>query len=74
MEMLARLGNVLYWLACIAAVGAFSVPVAVVEFDQPHPYAAPPLLWAVILGAALAIPVWLVGLACRYVLSGPRRA
>ena len=70
MEMLARLGDVLYWLACIAAVGTFSVPVAVAEFSGGS--APPPLVAAVILGAALAIPVWLVGLACRYILSSRR--
>ena len=33
MEMLARLGDVLYWLACIAAVGTFSVILAFVMLD-----------------------------------------
>jgi hypothetical protein len=70
--ILARLGHVLYWLGCIAAVitflffGAASMGKGELSFPEVVPQ--------FLLGGALyAIPVWLMGLACRYVLSGPKR-
>ena len=59
-NMVVRLGNVLYWAACILAalVAAFSL--VVWQYD-----------WAnLALGGAIGLGVWLVGRALRYVLAG----
>jgi len=60
--MIARLGNVLYWMACgiaalLGALGAF-------EFFE-HKNST-----AMIGLASFGLIVWLVGRACQYVLSG----
>ena len=63
--VLARIGNVLYWLGCILAtlMLAFSVldwlstdrPIDHIEFLR---------------FSLAALLIWLIGRACRYVLSG----
>jgi hypothetical protein len=70
LAILARFGHVLYWFGCIAAVITFLFVGSASMGKQP---AFPEAVLQFLLGGALyAIPVWLVGLACRYVLSGPK--
>ena len=66
--MIARLGNVLYWTAngiavLLASLGAIGFAIALIN------NAAEGMILTPIL-VALAIPVWLVGRACLYVLAG----
>jgi uncharacterized membrane-anchored protein len=67
--MASRLGEVLYWAATLIAVLIFGV-IAYGDFYGTG--RADPFLQ----GAAifLAGVIWLIGLACRYVLSGSKRA
>ncbi len=60
--MIARLGNVLYWAACGAAVllGALGAFEFFVHKDSE----------AIVVFAVLGLLVWLVGRACRYILAG----
>ena len=62
--MAARLGNVLYWLACVGAV--LALVLAVVVAVNPGANAQ---LWIGVYTAA-AVVIWLVGRAVRYVLAG----
>jgi hypothetical protein len=65
--MVARLGNVLYWLGCILA-GLFIVG-GVAEWFGEARYR--PDGYGIIIGfAVVAFIIWLIGRACRYVLSG----
>jgi hypothetical protein len=64
-KMLARLGDVLYWLGCVLAA-ILVVGGAVFWFRDNS--ADDPYLFSVVAVAAFAI--WVVGLACRYILSG----
>jgi hypothetical protein len=66
-EMLARLGNVLYWLGCILA--ALIIAAAIVEWFGEAQYL--PNGWVIIFEfAVFAFVVWGIGRMCRYVLSG----
>lgn len=61
--MIARLGNVLYWIGCgvasfYAAVGLYGAL-----------YGRDPAYIATMSGG-IAIAAWLIGRACRYVLTG----
>lgn len=62
--MLARLGNVIYWAACIVAA-LWLVPIGIV-IASPGSEA---VLWCSIYAAASALS-WAVGRAVRYVLAG----
>jgi uncharacterized membrane-anchored protein len=59
--MLARLGNVLYWLGCGLAIVVTAVG-AVIAHDTG--------LGFFVAALVIAALIWLVGRACRYVLSG----
>ena len=63
--MAARLGNVLYWLGCIVAA---IVVIYDVTLGLANDWQDPAFLY--IRTAILAVAIWLVGRACRYVLSG----
>jgi hypothetical protein len=65
--MLARLGNVLYWLGCIVAVAVLSLDVAlwIGESDRRSSE-----IGLFVFVAVVAVAIWLIGRACRYVLSG----
>jgi hypothetical protein len=62
--MLARLGNVLYWLGCALACAAVALGATMVYMD--NSLGAPFFLFF----CAVAALFWVVGRACRYVLSG----
>jgi hypothetical protein len=67
MTMLARLGNVLYWLGCILA--ALIITAAIVEWFGEAQYRSNG--WAIVFEfAVFAFVVWVIGRMCRYVLSG----
>jgi hypothetical protein len=71
--ILARLGHVLYWLGCGGAVVTFAIVALVTVVgasDNPLPLAA---LVGILAGVLYAVPVWLLGLGCRYILAGPQR-
>jgi hypothetical protein len=62
-SMLARLGNVLYWTGCLLGILLVAAAVALYSpdyMDRVHS--------AIYIG--LAVVVWLIGRACRYVLAG----
>jgi len=63
--MVARLGNVLYWLGCVAALVIFVFDAALWKWGAQG-------IDNVMVGvlAVFGFAVWLVGRACRYVLSG----
>lgn len=66
--MLARLGRVLDWTCSTVAVLAFAGLALLLNLTtnwqgEHIPYAT---LWAL----AVAVPIWLFGRGCRYVLSG----
>ena len=64
--MLARLGNVIYWLGCILAVLFCVVMFAIADFNLPNAN-----VWlGVLIIAGYAFGIWLVGLAIRYILGG----
>ena len=65
--MLARLGDVLYWLGCGVAVLFILAGVAMGTSDNNAGADVAPL---VIYFGGGAIISWLIGRACRYVLSG----
>jgi len=61
---MARLGNVIYWLGCIAAgitlaTGAFEAVTG--AFDSP---------WHFLVVALIAAVIWLAGWGFRYFYSG----
>jgi hypothetical protein len=64
-KLLARIGDVLYWLGCILAV---IVVVWGGVFCFRGDSTDDPYLFSVVAVAAFAI--WVIGLACRYLLSG----
>jgi hypothetical protein len=64
--MLARLGNVLCWLGCVAAVMILAFVVALWK-TGPHQGIDESIL---VVLAIFGIVVWLIGRACRYILSG----
>jgi len=63
-KVLSRLGDVLYWLCCVVAVVVFAWG-ALGEFggsaDAPYAFA---------MATVAAFALWIVGRACRYILSG----
>jgi hypothetical protein len=61
--MLALLGNVLYWAGWLVAVTL--VVTSIFKFNSGH---IRPLELLVLIG--LAVIVWMIGRACRYVLAG----
>ena len=63
-SMLARLGNVLYWFGCGLACGVLGLGGVMANTDK---MLGMPFFVTAIVAAVL---VWLVGRACRYVLSG----
>jgi hypothetical protein len=69
-KMLERLGNVLYWLGCGLAGILFIAGILVIILEM-TPSNDPYKVW---LGLAicwgLALIAWLIGRACRYILSG----
>jgi hypothetical protein len=60
--MLARLGDVIYWLGCIVAAAILALGI----FDY---WFGPGGLVALISWAALAAGPWLIGEAIRYILT-----
>lgn len=63
--MLARLGNVVYWLGCILAAATVAFWVVLVHTTNDGRDA-----FGVALFAIVAVGFWLIGRAFRYVLSG----
>lgn len=63
--MPTRLGNVLYWLACVAAI-LWLVLTFAAATARPQPE------WAVfwVAGPVPGVAIWLAGRAIRYVLAG----
>jgi hypothetical protein len=62
--MLARLGNVLYWAGCLAAAIWIAVLVAVFLIEHREGTGI------AIAAVAGAVPLWVAGRACLYVLAG----
>jgi hypothetical protein len=62
-NMVVRLGNLIYWAACIGAV-LWAIFVLLVTADLPHPD------WTISVPIAIvgAVAIWSLGLAARYVL------
>jgi hypothetical protein len=64
--MAERLGHVLYWAGCVLAalaigVGAFLSFAMVQRSDS---------IFVLVVATVVAILIWLLGRACRYVLAG----
>ena len=68
--MAGRLGKVLYWLGCIIA-GLTAVIGILIYTSEGYGRKDGPIVTGFVLVVAFAI--WLIGLALRYVLSGPAR-
>jgi hypothetical protein len=66
--MLARLGDVLYWLGCGIAVVLLACGVILYAVDRDPSAGGWWFPYAVI--GVLAVAAWLIGRACRYVLGG----
>jgi hypothetical protein len=64
-KLLSRLGDVLYWLCCVVALLVFAWG-AWSEFGGTS--ADGPYLFA--LASVAAFAIWIIGRACRYILSG----
>jgi hypothetical protein len=65
--MRIRLGNVLYWLGCVIAFGILAIDIAEWFAEgRTHPDG----VFVFFAFAAIAFIAWLIGRACRYVLSG----
>jgi hypothetical protein len=73
--MAARLGHVLYWIGCLIGGGlvllAIFIFVGMVGTGQHVNVAAEATSCGILAG--IGIIVWAIGLACRYVLAGPKR-
>jgi len=67
--MAARLGEVLYWAASLIAVLILGIVAYGALFGGGR---AEPFALVVFVGGAVA--VWLIGIACRYVLAGGNRS
>jgi hypothetical protein len=63
--MFVRFGNVLYWAACGIAVPLLVFAGYIAKTDT-GPFA----LEGASMFAVMAVLVWLIGRACRYVLGG----
>jgi hypothetical protein len=63
--MLDRLGNVVYW-ACTAAAVLWAVFALYGFATANHPN----LGMGFVIAGLISIPLWLAGLAVRYILSG----
>ncbi len=63
--VLERLGNVLYWLGTGVAMLFGIVAIASLVFGE-----GDGRLWIVGALAVLAIVVWFIGLAARYIMAG----
>ena len=63
--MVKRLGNVLYWLGCGIAVVWLVVCVVAIIYDT-----SINVVMFTTLALIISILIWLIGRACRYVLSG----
>ena len=61
--MLARLGDVLYWAGCLLAVLLVAAAIAYYNFEDIK-------LFELLILIGLAVIVWMIGRACRYVLAG----
>jgi hypothetical protein len=61
--MLARLGDVLYWAGCLLAVLLVAAAIAYYNFGDIK-------LFELLILIGLAVIVWMIGRACRYVLAG----
>lgn len=61
--MIARLGDVLYWAGC--GLAALTIMAASIDLLKGEVIMAPVYFW-------IAVGFWLIGLACRYVLAGPK--
>ena len=61
--MLARLGDVLYWVGCLLAVLLVAAAIAYYNFEDIK-------LVELLILIGLAVIVWMIGRACRYVLAG----
>lgn len=63
--MVARLGDLIYWAACIAAL-LWTIYVLIVTATYAHPD------WTISAPIAIvgAVVIWSVGRAARYVLAG----
>jgi hypothetical protein len=69
--MLARLGNVFYWMGCGLAVLAWVIAILMIYGDYAH--LGPPrsdFYFVLGLAAVTSIVIWLLGRAARYVLAG----
>ena len=62
--MVARLGNVIYWAACGAAVLNFFYWVWLALTAHVEPTTT------IIFGAIISLVVWLIGRAALYILAG----
>ena len=69
-RMPARLGNVLYWIGCILAVPIIGL--AVLYWVAEGHAQTGGTVFTVVIGI-VGVIVWLIGRACRYVLSGNSR-
>jgi hypothetical protein len=63
-KVLARFGDVLYWLCCVVAVVVFAWG----ALSESGASADGPYLFAV--ATVVAFAIWIIGRACRYILSG----
>lgn len=67
-NMLGRLGNVLYWAGCIGAFGGM-----LYGLERAARYGVTDggeKVWYVLISA---LPIWLLGWAARYVLTGSKK-
>ena len=69
--MSAKLGNGLYWLACIVAVLVLLLGSSVVFTALPQSIVGRNPLAAYVVLLAGAFVVWLIGRGLRYILAGP---
>ena len=69
--MSAKLGNGLYWLACIVAVLVLLLGSSVVFTALPQSIVGRNPLAAYVVLLAGAFVVWLIGWGLRYILAGP---
>jgi hypothetical protein len=61
--MVERLGHVLYWAGCVAAILTIAIGVFL-SWGERH-------TWEVgVVTFVIAVLFWLIGRACRYVLVG----